>query len=112
MEVCAEMQRLRSWLDAHNIPWHDASEDISRQERGFEHWMCRTHFNLCGEQYSVINGYGSYGGIDYLPGDNAGLLEIMGPHMRDSVTGWQTARQIEKRLLRVMKRHTLKGVPD
>ena len=28
MFVCKEMQKLRDWLDQHNIPWEDCSEDV------------------------------------------------------------------------------------
>lgn len=103
MDVCHEMQKLRNWLDAHGIQWHDASEDISRPEYAW--WICRTHFKIGKEQWSVINGHGTYGGIDYLTGVNAGLLEIMGPHMHESVTGHLTASAVEAILRRSIKRN-------
>ena len=53
MEICAEMQKLREYLDSHDIKWRDSSDDFT------EWWMCRTKFEIKGNSFSVINGFGS-----------------------------------------------------
>lgn len=66
MQVCKEMQKLRDWLDENKIPWEDVSEDFCRfnlNKIEHEMWICRTHFNIKGHKVSVINGYGTYGGV-------------------------------------------------
>ena len=70
-----EMYELRKMLDAEGIDWHDASEL----------GICpiwRTHFKHRGYHWSVIHGYGTYGGPSYLYEDQ-GLLELMS----DAVNG-------------------------
>ena len=39
-EICAEMQKLRNYLNENNIPWEDGSEDKPT------FWMCRTRFDI------------------------------------------------------------------
>jgi len=56
MEICAEMQKLREYLDTHDIKWRDDSDTFS------EWWMYRTKFEVNGNSFSVMNGCGSYGG--------------------------------------------------
>ena len=64
MIIVEEMQKLRDWLDEHNIEWVDKSEEPVYLEyfHRYSFWMCRTHFDINGKHVSVINGYGSYGG--------------------------------------------------
>jgi hypothetical protein len=90
MEVCKEMQKLRDWLDKNNIDWEDASEDFSKDSID-DFWICRTWFEIKGKKFSVINGYGTWGGIRLLDGKNVGLLEIMG---LDDVIGYMTADEV------------------
>lgn len=71
-KVTEEMQKLRDYLDAHNIRWRDKSE----KSANCQYWMCRTHFNLKGFRWSVIHGYGSYGGPSPYNIDT-GTLELM-----------------------------------
>lgn len=68
-EVVKEMQILRDWLTAEGIPWYDDSDEI----------MCRTKFHINGHEWSVINGYGSYGGWTQYDPLNKGKLEVMAP---------------------------------
>lgn len=56
MTICKEMIKLRKYLDDKGIKWVDASTDDNL-------WICRTHFELNGFRWSVINGYGTYGGV-------------------------------------------------
>lgn len=86
MEVCAEMKKLRDWLDVNNVGWFDKSDDFGAKlsplpdGRDYNPWMCRTKITDTEgkEVISVINGYGSYGGVQYLSGKNQGLLEAWG----------------------------------
>jgi len=97
MEVCKEMQILRDWLDKNKIEWEDASEDTSEdfdEDKKYSFWMCRTWFRINGKRISVVNGYGSYGGgVDFLGGENEGLLETMGL-IGDDVIGHMTAGEV------------------
>ena len=66
----------------------------------FHFWMCRTHFNIKGDKVSVINGYGSYGGIGLITSNNQGLLEMMCDWIPD-VTGYLTADEV----IEIIKEH-------
>lgn len=96
MIVCEEMKKLRQMLDKKNIPWHDASEIMS-DDKDWPMWICRTHFKYDGLKFSVINGFGTYGGLNGAnPGmtedENMGLLELM---IEDNEpVGWLKAENI------------------
>jgi hypothetical protein len=82
-----EMKLLREMLDAENIEWHDASSP------SYELPMERTHFEHRGYQWSVIHGYGSYGGPSCIEEDQ-GLLEIMSNAVnKGNPIGWLTAKE-------------------
>lgn len=68
--VTDEMQKLRDWLDAHNIEWEDKSDAEC------EAWVCRTHFWYNDYKWSVIHGYGTYGGFSPYAKD-IGALELL-----------------------------------
>ena len=63
------MEKLREYLDFEKIEWRDDSDLISMW------YMCRTKFEVNGNEFSVINGVGSYGGA-MIGGTNQGLLEM------------------------------------
>jgi len=94
--VCDEMKKFRKILDDNNIAWQDKSVTYLSDElrREIVMYICRTHFEYKQKFWSVINGFGTYGGYfglnnDCLDGtDNVGLLEIMGD---DDPIGWLTA---------------------
>lgn len=71
MTVCEEMQKLRDYLDSNNIEWKDKSDDWEMS------WICRTHFYYKNNQWSVINGSGTYGGYFINEELNYGALELM-----------------------------------
>ena len=71
MIIVEEMKKLREYLDDHKIQWKDDSSESCGL------WMCRTHFTVRKNFWSVINGYGSYGGFDTFSPKNKGLLELM-----------------------------------
>lgn len=98
MTICEEMKKLRQMLDEKNIPWHDASEVMS-EDKDWPMWVCRTHFEYDGLKFSVINGFGTYGGwYGANPGmtekENMGLLELV-IEGSDPV-GWLKAENIMK----------------
>lgn len=88
MKMCDEMVRLREELDKRGIPWEDKSSIVPEEaiqvmiSKGFERQyadttMYRTHFTVDDYHYSVIYGYGSYGGYDVFSNKSAELLECM-----------------------------------
>lgn len=96
MEICEEMQKLRSYLDEKKIKWVDQSEDVD--SKNIDMFICRTWLWLGKRKISVVNGYGTYGGIHPMYGDypnNHGLLEIMVDGM-DDVIGNLTSDDVIK----------------
>ena len=106
MKICEEMIKLREGLDKRGIKWIDKS-DITTEERikyfisqGIselfaDSTMYRTHFEHKGKKYSVIFGYGSFGGINAIePSQNNSLLEMMIDD--DEPVGWLTADDVLK----------------
>ena len=88
MEMCKEMHKLRSMLDARDIKWQDKSyitspEQIAQcvtlgiEQKYADVSIFRTHFEVHGYFWSVINGFGTYGGYEPYTGKNKGLLELM-----------------------------------
>ena len=88
MIMCEEMKKLRKELDRMGVKWRDVSsitpetvidEMVSKGiERVYaDTTMFRTHFEYGGYKFSVIHGYGSYGGKDAFTGHDSGLLECM-----------------------------------
>ncbi len=77
MEICENMQKLQSYLDEKKIKWIDQSEDVD--SKSIDIFICRTWLWLGCRKISVVNGYGTYGGIHPMYDDypnNHGLLEI------------------------------------
>lgn len=82
-----EMKLFREMLDAENIEWHDASS------QSYELPMDRTHFEHRGYFWSVIHGFGSYGGPSFIQ-DDEGLLELMSDAVnKGEPIGWLTAKE-------------------
>ena len=81
-----EMELFRKMLDDNGIEWHDASEMDAYP-------ITRTHFNYRGYDWSVIHGYGSWGGYSRLKRDD-GLLELMSGAVNDGEpVGYLTAKE-------------------
>ena len=68
--MTSEMIKLRILLDLNDIAWVDASEDRHHYS------IYRTHFEHRGYLWSVIHGFGTYGGWSSYSQDR-GLLEVM-----------------------------------
>lgn len=82
-EIVPEMRIFRDMLEELKVDWVDASD------RG-DLPICRTHFWHNNNRWSVINGFGSYGG--YYHGEcNKGLLEIY--DWNSEPTGYLTAKE-------------------
>ena len=97
MIICEEMNKLRTALDKMGVEWVNASEEWGIGERDTfirDFYICRTHFDYNNKHYSVINGYGSFGGYDMFSYDNKGFLEIRFPN--GEVEGYLTAADIIK----------------
>lgn len=95
MIICEEMQKLRDALDKMGVEWVDASDEWKTGKYDTcisDFYICRTHFNYNGKRYSVINGYGSFGGYDMFSDDNKNLLEIMFPN--NEIEGYLTAEDV------------------
>lgn len=87
---CPEMQKFRAMLDRRGIEWEDCSEN------GFCP-IVRTHFWYKDNRWSVIHGYGSFGGYDSLTGQDSQLLEVYDfGRSKDGPWGWLTAEEAEK----------------
>lgn len=80
-----EMQKLRKLLDDAGIKWSDCSTE---GELSIE----RTHFEYKDEYWSVIHGFGTYGGYSYWEEDR-GLLEIWDGNEDEEPIGFLTAEE-------------------
>lgn len=84
-----EMIKLRSILDDEGIEWWDKSEPETSSLL-----MYRTKFHCYGYDWSVIHGYGSYGGYTSQEEDE-GLLELMSRAVNGGEpVGWLTAEKV------------------
>ena len=105
-QMCEEMSKLRKMLDEAGIKWKDVSTVTSDElieksiAAGIDAYhadatIYRTHFESDGYKYSVIYGYGTYGGYDPFNGDDPGLLECMTEKANGGEPqGWLTAEQV------------------
>ena len=81
-----EMEKLRRLLDQHSILWEDKSDSQ----------ITRTHFEYRGYHWSVVHGFGSYGGYSFVTNDE-GLLELMSDAVNGGEpVGWLTADEVMK----------------
>lgn len=82
-----EMIKFRKLLDANGIEWHDASDPADDPLR-----IDRTHFEYNRFHYSVIHGYGTYGGYSFFRDKDEELLELMSNSVDGgNPVGWLTA---------------------
>lgn len=98
--MCEEMEKLRKWLNDKGIEWFDYSDAsfMPQEELALLSEVHRTRFRINDVDFSVINGYGTYGGSGVLD-ENEGLLEMKCSN-EDDVRGWLTAQQIEEYIVR------------
>ena len=81
-----EMEKLRALLDAESVEWEDVSN------AGEYCPISRTHFMYRGHKWSVIHGYGTYGGLDPITGVDSELLEAW--NFKDEPIGFLTAEEV------------------
>ena len=105
-QMCEEMSKLRKMLDEAGIEWKDVSivtpdELIEKSIAvGIDAYhadttIYRTHFEHKDYHFSVIYGYGTYGGYDAFNGSDPGLLECMTEKVNGGEPqGWLTAEQV------------------
>ncbi len=99
MIICEEMKKLRAELERLFVSYTDASEEWLTFDEihnmAVDSWICRTHFEVQGKKYSVVNGFGTLGG--YKRGNlNEGLLEIMYPNGISE--GYMTYKEIIQKI--------------
>lgn len=104
--MCEEMKKLRKMLTERGIGWKDVSaivpdEAIQRcialgiEKYHADSTIYRTHFETGGNKYSVIYGYGTYGGYDPFNGNDPELLECMTGAFNDGEpVGFMTANEV------------------
>lgn len=86
--MCEEMQKFRTILDNHNIKYIDQSYYLMSPDNQID----RTHFYINDIFFSVINGFGTYGGFIFLdPLENIGLLELYAEKYQEEPVGYLTA---------------------
>lgn len=72
--VCAEMKKLREGLTKRGIEWKDMTQYGPPGHE--ELWICRTTFEYHGKTWSVLHGFGTYGGFSHYIHDDC-KLELM-----------------------------------
>lgn len=72
--VCEEMKKLREGLTKRGIKWNDMTQYGPPGHE--ELWICRTKFEYHGNMWSVIHGFGTYGGFSHFMHD-CSKLELM-----------------------------------
>ena len=108
--LCEEMKKLRAYLDDHDVSWEDTSsiksdEEIERllslsiPEAYSDTSIYRTQFEYEGTTYSVINGYGTYGGYRPSTQKNDGMLEVL-DWSTEKVSGGYTADEVIQQLFK------------
>ena len=98
MTVTVEMQKLRKGLDDRKIAWKDVSNDSDSC------WICRTHFEINNNFWSVVHGFNTYGGISIWQDVDYGLLELMTSELNGGEpVGFLTAEDVLKEIDRIKK---------
>ena len=69
--MCKEMKKLRKYLTDNGIEWYDDTSISATW------WMVRTKYKYKGREFSVINGFGSFGGYTSFTNKNMGKLELI-----------------------------------
>lgn len=90
-----EMTKLRKLLTEQGIEWHDDSDTLKLNIT-----IDRTHFEYRDYFWSVINGFGTYGGYSFRSEKNKGLLELMSNAVNGGEpVGYLTAEEAMKLIL-------------
>lgn len=90
-EICPEMLKLRDILDEMSIAWTDDSDPLTPDT--IECRIYRTTFYANSARYSVVYGFGTYGGWNrFSEKADPQRLELM--INSEEPTGWHTAEDI------------------
>jgi len=82
-----EMRKFRELLNASDIRWEDDSYQVG------EYSMTVTRVRIGRKAWTIINGFGSFGGLNPRTGVNHGMLEIWDGTVKNQPEGWLTAEQ-------------------
>lgn len=86
---CYELNKLKTYLDKHEIKYVIKSDPETAHYR-----IERVHFNINGYKWSVIHGYGTYGGFDPFTGEDKGLLELYTTQIQPDPFGCLTCTEV------------------
>lgn len=99
---CVELENLKKILDDKKIEWFDMSEYNSIDDVDLS--IERIHIFQKNIHFSIVNGFGTYGGYRTFDNKNLGLLELYGTGIDDPI-GFLTAEEaFEKMIKKGLKR--------
>ena len=88
-----EMTKFRLMLNKNGIKWIDNSS-IMVEKSLSKYNITRTVFAYNGYKWSVIHGYGTYGGYSFITDSDENLLELMSDAVNEGEpVGWLTAEE-------------------
>ena len=94
---CYELNKLKTYLDKQKIKYVIKSDPETSQFR-----IERIHFWINGYLWSVIHGYGTYGGFDSFTLDK-GLLELFTTQIQPDPFGMLTCTEVIELIEKYMK---------
>lgn len=98
-----EMMKLRKMLTKSGIEWYDCSDPVTTSLNGISLEIYRTKFYYKECAWSVIHGFGTYGGWSSLKADE-GLLELMSDSVNyGEPVGYLTAEKVMDYVMGVNK---------
>lgn len=86
---CYELNKLKDYLDTRRIKYAIKSDPETAHYR-----IERIHFMINDYRWSVIHGYGTYGGLDPLTGEDKGLLELYTTQIQPDPFGCLTCAEL------------------
>lgn len=95
---CYELNKLKTYLDEHDFEYIIKSDPETAHYR-----IERIHFNINGYKWSVIHGYGTYGGLDPITGDDKGLLELYTTQIQPDPFGMLTCTEVIELIEKYMR---------
>lgn len=99
--ICPEMQKFRDALDAAKVPWSDSSCEGNEMIPG----TCGTTVRVGRKLWSIINGFGTYGGQKFPDKVNRGFLEAWDKTTKNEPVGWLDAEEALKLIGIVPPKH-------
>lgn len=97
-----ELIKLKKYLDDRKIEYKDMSDSqIFITYKKDPYGIDRIQLTIKGIKLSIINGFGTYGGIPYLNAPNYGYLEMM--INEEEPIGWLKASDVIKKIESLME---------